>query len=587
MFEKEYLRLKTILCIVLLLILSFSFHNYLAQKNGISFQEGQTLAIANTSEDLEKSPYNSAIYNTAIMQSNIVEQPYFISMYYIGHYVLDYALHPDNCELLLHNAESYSTGTFISNRYYTNLLCVNLDNTFHYKTVMKNCINSQRPPIYYMLLHTISSMFGYIHWFRMGFFINAIFFILSCFTLLSIGKWYFHSHWVGFTGALLYALSLGCFSGSICSNPYIMTSFFILFLLSQHLASLRQEHSNQFLWGVIVFINILGNLTDYCYCLFGVAICVSYCIALKILNRTNEILPYIGIQLLSLVFTSFIYPASILHLGTMLIKGFYYLVYDFELFLYYVRCISNLTILEGQLFMHTGVIIFLFLAVFIVMTIFFKKGSLMEHIKNFCNRMATGDMADLFVPFVLVLYFFEICFFYTEDYYFVLLTLIPLISILVTYLSYRLCYTTLHSEFNSGIFGVAFTFVLCFTSIVTSTPDYLYADNKTYITFAAEHANEYCIFLSSPTLIPAEHILELEKYGHSLVLRTDHLKSIKKSKALKKQDHVIVYLSQEHYNDGTIEKLAKYGNFNITAQLTHYKDEHNRYVYIYQLSKVN
>ena len=174
MFEKEYLSQKMVLFVAMIFVLSFTCRSYLSEKNGISSQEGATFAISNTSESLQDSPYNSSVYDVEQYQKNIFEEAYFFSFGNILGYIREIASNPENAPIFA-KSQVYSNKNWVENSYYTNLLNVSKENQFQYETVSQNCALSQRAPLYYYLLHTISSIFGSLHVFRLGLSINMVF----------------------------------------------------------------------------------------------------------------------------------------------------------------------------------------------------------------------------------------------------------------------------------------------------------------------------------------------------------------------------------------------------------------------------
>lgn len=584
MFEKEFVTHKIVLFVALIFILCFSCNTYLSEKNGISSQEGATYAISNTSESLADSPYNSSKYNTEQIQRGIIDQPVFVSLFYTFSYIDEIAKKPIDNPILT-KASDYNNKTWTNRSYYTNLLSVSKNNQFQYDRVLENCVLSQKAPLYYDLLHTVSSIFGSLHLFRLGFSINVLFLFCTAFCILTMGKKYFHSSFAGLAAALMYSLSIGCFSSMMCATPYIMVSFFLVLAVRIHLSILRKNTTPIYLYEALALVNVIGNLTDYSYLLFSALLGLCFVVALTLLRRPKEILCYITFQLASLLVTILIYPAAVLHVSTIAIQTFHRLQYNFQMDMFQKNCMTNLDTLSSQLFMHTGILLFFVLLLLVVFAIFLKRGSFLSHLSHFFERMSTGDVADLLIPAILFLYFAGITLLEPENNYFVLTTLLPFLALVVSYVTYRLCNAAIHSEFNSGVLGIIVTCVLCIITITTSTPKYLYADTIDKTSFAESHSEEYCIFLSSDTLKASDHILELEKYEHSLFLSRDRIRSLKKDDTFLSQDSVLVYLSTNDYVDSVIDKIAKFGKFEIVQQLMDYSDENSNHVYIYQLRR--
>ena len=585
MFEKEYITQKILLFFSMILILTFA-GRYLSAKNGISSYEGSTYAISNTSESLAESPYNDFAYNTEEVKKNVANQPYFFSIYHIGKYIDEMQKDYKNSCILSNNSEEYTNSDWIENSYYTSLLSVADENKFQYSTVVGNCITTQKAPIYYCILHTISSIFGSLSLYRLGFAINVCFLFLSSFLILSIGKHYFHASWAGFAAALLFSLSLGCFSGTICATPYIMTIFFLLLTVSLHLSVLTSKKFPRYMMECIAVVHVIGNLTDYSYLLFSTILFICSALTLLYYKRGKDLLKLLLTNIIALLITALIYPSFVLHIATVLFATKAEILAGFSWNNFSQACLNNLTVLNNQMFVKTCLLMGCILLILMVLAAFLKRDTFKNLFANFRIRISQMDMSDIFVPFLAVLYFFGICFFYHSELYFVLMTLLPFLALTVCYLCYRLCNAAIHSEFNSGLFGILCTCFLCFFTIATSSPRYIYADEVTQLNFASAYSQQYCIFLSSEDLTAADHILELEKYEHSIVLDADNLETLKQNETFSQQDRVLVYLSNKDYVQGRMDEIAKYGDFKVTKELTNYRDKNANHIYVYQLTKL-
>lgn len=585
MFEKEYITQKILLFFSMIFILSFA-GKYLSTKNGISSYEGSTYAISSTSDALAESPYNNSVYNTKELKKNVTEQPYFFSVYHIGQYITEMADDYKNASILAKSSSSYTNKDWIENSYYTSLLSVADEDKFNYSAVIDNCTTAQKAPLYYCILHTVSSIFGSLSLYRLGFSINVCFLFLSSFLILSIGKKYLHASWAGLAAALLFSLSLGCFSGTICATPYIMTIFFLLLITSLHLSGIAKKELPNYLLESMAIIHVIGNLTNYSYILFSTALFVCFAIVLLCFRRVHDLLKYTFANLVALLATVLIYPASMLHGATAFFKLKQDVSSFFSLDTLKKACSTNLSVLNGQLFVKTGLLLGFTLLILVLSAAVLKRDTFKNNFLNFKLRIAQQDMADIFLVALIVAYFIAIALFYHSELYFVLMTLLPFIALIICYICYRLCNAAIHSEFNSGLLGIVGTCLLCFLTIATSTPKYVYADEVTQLNFASAYGKEYCIFLSSDALNPADHVLELQKYEHSIVLDENSLSSLKYNQTFLSQDKVLVYLSNKDYVTNKMDTIAKYGDFNISHELTNYNDKHSNRVYVYQLTKM-
>ena len=587
MFEKEYLTQKFILFVSMLFILGFIGKNYLSEKNGISASEGLTYAISSTCESLADSPYGASYYNKQELEDNVSDIPMVFSLYHISLYLKDIIFAPEQ-SAILSNGESvnYTNQDWIDNSYYENLLSVSRDKRFQYDMVRKNCITTQKAPLYYYVLHTVSSIFGSLSLTKLGFSINAVFLLFSAFLFLEICRNHLRASWAGLASAIFFSLSLGCCSGTICATPYLMVIFFLLFSTYLHLTALKSREISLLTLEILTAVHVFGNLTDYSYTFCSLALCICFCIFMLLIGNGREIWKYLLANVISLLITFVLYPASLLHLTTIFSNGIRKLMHNFDFDVFHQNCMSNISVLNTQLFFRTSLLVGALLFVLLLLAIILKKETFQSHYEDFAKRFEDGEIGDFFIPAFGMLYFGFVTFLYGADDYFILITLLPFVSIMFCYLGYRLSNAAMHSEFNSGIFGVAIVCLLCFITCTTSTPEYTYADELAKTQFAETYQDQYCIFLSSEELHAADHILELKNYKHSIVTTKEQLKALKKNKEFLEQKQILVYLSIEDYTSAEMDKIAKYGKFHLTEELTSYLDENSNRIYVYQLRKI-
>lgn len=588
MFEKEYITQKFILFISIIFILGFIGKNYLTEKNGISASEGLTYAICNTEESLADSPFNTSIYDNEELEKNVTSRPSFFSLYYITSYLKGILVAPEQSTILAkQNTYEYTNENWVHNDYYTNLLSISKEEQFQYKMVRNNCIATGNSPLYYYILHTVTSIFGSLSMIRLGFCINVVFLFLSGFLFLDICRTYLRASWAGFAAALLFTFSVGCCSGAICATPYLMVIFFLLLSAYLHLEALKSWEPEPLVLGILAVVQIAGNLTDYSYSLFSLAIGFCFCSFCLLTGRGSEIWKYLLTNVIATVISIIFYPACLLHWTTLLSNGIQTGKHSFSLQAFSENCKGNISTLNNQLFLRTGVLIVALLIILFILALILKKETFQEQYDNFVKRLEEGEVGELFIPAFVIAYFLLLTFLYGKNDYLILLTLLPFIAMFFCYLSYSLCKTAMHSEFNSGIFVVVVVCVLCFISCTMSTPNYIYADDLAKTQFAETYQDQYCIFLSSDELHAADHILELEKYQHSLVISKDQLKLLKKNEEFLNQKQLLVYLSIHDYTNAEMDKIAKYGNFHICEEVTSYLDKNSNKIYIYQLRKID
>ncbi|MBD5088884.1 MAG: glycosyltransferase family 39 protein [Clostridiales bacterium] len=584
MFKQEYILQKILLTIAMILILIYA-GSFLSEKHGISAYEAENYTIANSSESLGDSPYTWT-YHTIALEKKFQDLSYITEFSSIWSQVKNCWNTSDSAIESQTNATGFSNSDWIENSYYNSLLHVNREQTYQFSSVTDKCIATQKAPLYYWLLHFFSSLFDGVGMYQVTFFIHAIVLFFSAFLIFTIGEKYMDSGWAGFAAAIFYGLCMGCFTNLLCTTPYLLASFFMLVCIYLNFSLLRDNRLSLLYTQVMIVANILGNLTDYSYTLFTFLLGLTLCITLLCYHRLKDMLKFICVWISSSLITFFIYPAALLHLsshflslkekaGVLFASG--ELIHVFT---------HNCEELCEQTFSKTALFIGVFILVLIIFAAYFKKRTFNEVYEDWYERLITQDIADMLLIIIGFFYFLAICFINPANPYFVLSTILPILCLVFAYVLYHLGMAILHTEQNSGILGVSVVCLICLFSLKTGTIDYIYKDNAANLDFASTYNKEYCLFLTSDSMSAKDHLLELEKYDHSMVLDTKQLKSLKKNKTFQSLNQVLVYLSNEDYAKGITDVIANYGNFELSKGLYNYRDENGTHIYVYLLQQL-
>lgn len=199
-------------------------------------------------------------------------------------------------------------------------LTVSENDAFNYSSVYYNQTQDVHPPLYYFLLHTVSSVFqnSFSKW--LGLAINIVFFIFTNILVFVVAKRLFGDYTICICGTILYGLNTLAISALLMVRMYMMLSF-ITVLLLYLLIRLKEKETvlNYFLFGVTIFI---GLLTQYFFVFYAFFLCVFYCVWL-LKNRKYKTLFLFSVSALGGVMLSYIaFPSCIKHLfGTGTVSG--------------------------------------------------------------------------------------------------------------------------------------------------------------------------------------------------------------------------------------------------------------------------
>ncbi len=182
---------------------------------------------------------------------------------------------------------------------------------FNYKSVLYNQSCDVHPPLYYLSVHTICSLFPdhFSKWYAA--ILNLVFLVGStCVlfrTVLHIG---FSSGKAALT-VLLWGLSRAGLSDAIFLRMYMMLTFWTLLALYLHAKLFRDQ--NIMTLCSLFFVNLAGFLTQYYYYVFCFFLTAVFCIAFAVRRRLKFSMVY-GFSVLCSVAAAFAaFPAVFRH----------------------------------------------------------------------------------------------------------------------------------------------------------------------------------------------------------------------------------------------------------------------------------
>ena len=190
--------------------------------------------------------------------------------------------------------EDHETGTTSYNRYATGndfkyYMRTNENTKFSYDSVIYNSSHDTTPPVYYILLHTISSVFSDKFSWWWGFGLNAFAFVIEQFFLYALFA-ECHSKKLGIAICLFWGFTLASVYHISYVRMYSLLNAFVLMYIyfsSRYVKSGRKKY--------IPFIGLsvfLGFLTHYLFICFAFFYTASQCI-IQLLNKKIKKMSFI------------------------------------------------------------------------------------------------------------------------------------------------------------------------------------------------------------------------------------------------------------------------------------------------------
>lgn len=272
----------------------------------------------------------------------------------------------------------FETGEWLSSNYYHDYLTVNGDDAFAYGSVYYNQAADVHPPIYYIIFHTLSSLFQgtFTKW--IGISANIIFYFLIIFIIFSFMKYLTEDKWIAYITAAFWGFSIGAVSSVMYIRMYVLlTLWFILFLFATTKLLDREAYSWRLLLPVFA-ITIGGVLTQYYFLIGAFFISFILCILLVLEKRWKHFFSFAGTMVAALGSSLLLFPPIIRHMfetarGKEAAEN---VVGESSYFMDYLQIVNR------SLFASRGQWMLIALLLGFILAIFMKRRNLSEWVKR-------------------------------------------------------------------------------------------------------------------------------------------------------------------------------------------------------------
>lgn len=236
----------------------------------------------------------------------------------ISNTIMDVVKNRGNSKLLSYKADVYEEPIWIEREQFCDYLTTDGTDNFNYLSVYFNVKDDNHPPLHFMLLHTISSLFaGKIHPI-MGCVIN-IFMIIGCAIVIMkcgmlLDKYQIMTDGKGMRMGMLAAVLYGCSQASVATmllvRMYGVLTFLCLMTFYLHMDKW---------WGKgfdkknksLILVTVLGFWTQYFFLFYCIALSIMIIWALWRSNRTRELFIYIRSMITAAVIGVVVFPFAI------------------------------------------------------------------------------------------------------------------------------------------------------------------------------------------------------------------------------------------------------------------------------------
>lgn len=193
-------------------------------------------------------------------------------------------------------------------------MTVSSDEIFNYWSVYYNQARDVHPPLFYMLVHLVSSICLNNFTKYIIFSINLIFYIASCFVLKKILK-LFNKEELSWITVLLYGLSMGMISIVMFQRMYMMLTFFAMVYLYLNINIFKNSFEiDKKTKRKLTITVILGFLTQYYFCIYAALVAIISAICMIKNKKWYSLKRYIWCHVKAAIIGLILFPASIYHI---------------------------------------------------------------------------------------------------------------------------------------------------------------------------------------------------------------------------------------------------------------------------------
>lgn len=536
---------KIVLVIMLSAILLVSIY-YLNLKSGYFVDEGMTLFLANGN-------YNGAV--TSKSDSNLTN---FLNEFVIKDSLGDTISNLFNMLKELTTAGNYSVEgtvewydaarnllqgerTWLSGKELFEQMTASDGERFQYMQVFLNQAMDVHPPFYYMLVHTVFSLFSGTYSDAYLFVVNIVALLMSCVVLWKVLELISDNSCTAMVAVAIYGFSQGFISCAVYFRMYAWFTFFAVLTLYMHLLLENSEYNFSKKMS-LCFIGtiVLGFYTHYYYIVYLVPLFVITIIRLIKTKRKIQIIAYVKRCVVSGICSLLIWPLSAYHIlfsyrGTEASAN---LISDGLIH----RLVNYYHIIKQAFFYNSNVLFVVFVIGLLCVLIF--------------NKKQKRYVIEIFgVSFFYLLVISQIAPAQSDRY---IMCIYPLIATVIAMIIIQSAEAFFRNEkWQRIVCGIVLGGLVAL-SITAITPNYLYLEQKDLPeNFGEERSRMNCLMLSDGDWRGFSEALKFSKFGQVIVLEEQQLSVLQEEKPQSISNDTVVYILGGLEQDNNLKLICE------------------------------
>lgn len=459
---------------------------------------------------------------------------------------------------------------WIPGDYYQNYVSTSQNDRFSFGSVFYNQSRDVHPPFYYLILHTVSSLFPNIFSKWIGLSINLIIHLVTFYFVFLIIKKITNNKWISLSGAIFWILSKGAIDSLNFIRMYPLLTLIQTILLYLILLYHNENSKSKFFILSLFITYCLGALTHYYFYLYAFILTLVICLILLFEKRFKRMFIFAFTALLGVCSAMLIFPSVFNHVtqsnrGQEVLDGFENNIFqDGNTYFNFVR-VDLFKNLPTSFFIITISILF----VLLIISYWNMRKNKSIDLKKYSIIHKIKILVILLLPTSLFIYIVQQVSHYETPRY--IFAVYPTIIIIVFFCGYHLLKFIFNCQVSTIIIGVL-TITFSAYGLISQTSDY-YFTNKTYLSENIEDINNSNVLvLMDQYWKITNYVLDLRDFNEVLPVEigNDLDKNLPDNTMLKDIDNLYILYSK---NDDIEEKqlidtlLLKY-NFSNLEKVT-------------------
>lgn len=205
-----------------------------------------------------------------------------------------------------------------SGEFYKDVLEVSQEEAFSYNIPYQNQRGDVHPPLYYFVIHTVSSLMSETFSKWIGISVNILFNVLSSFGLFWVARKISKNDKLALIITGVWALSNGVIESGIFARMYAMLTFFAISLVALHKKAYEElKEKDKISMAVMLLLlacTVCGVLTQYYYMVFCFFLCGIFAFYLFFQKKWNTLMRYVTTEFGALMISVVCFPYMLKHI---------------------------------------------------------------------------------------------------------------------------------------------------------------------------------------------------------------------------------------------------------------------------------